>query len=65
MNILLHIAAITFGAAAFFTGPDAPRKMFGFGFVAAVAFVLAVSTDPPGKDYGLECDRYSIFARDC
>lgn len=65
MNILLHIAAIIFGAAAFFTGPDAPRKMFGFGVVAAVAFVIAVATDPPGKDYGVDCDRYSVFATTC
>lgn len=65
MNLILHIVAIALGAAAFFSGPDAPKRMLGFGAMAAVTFVAAISYDPPARDYGLDCRSYSKFAEDC
>lgn len=65
MNIILHIGSIVLGIAAFFSGPDAPLKMFLFGGLAALAFTLALLGDPPAKDYGVACERYGHFADDC
>ena len=65
MNLVLHIVAIMFGALAFFSGPDAPKKMVGFGVLAAITFFFAISFSPPEKNYGVECDRYSAWATNC
>ncbi|WP_296085953.1 hypothetical protein [uncultured Agrobacterium sp.] len=62
MNLILHIVAIALRAAAFFSSPDAPKKMLGLGIMAALTFVAAISYDPTARDYGLDCRSYSKFA---
>ncbi len=65
MSLILHIIAIAFGAIAFFSGPDAPKRMFGFGALALATFIFASTLGPSSKDYGVECERYSAWATNC